>query len=446
MALQTPLSFTVRACGAAALLALITACGGGSGSGASGVPLGPIAAPDSPAATPAPRLPAIFQPAEAVLGQANLEVGEVNRGQDLAGPQTLHLPVGMALTPAGGLLVVDAGNSRVLLFPSVPATMGPDAEGVLGQPDLHTGGPSLAQGGLNLPFGVAVGAGRMAVADAEAHRVLIYAEVPALGRPMPQPVAAIGQPDFETGVPDCSRAGLAFPSSVAITPEGKLIVADSWNHRVLVWGAMPARQEDVLPPSLVLGQRLLNSCIRNDDDESGEEDFDSRTGLSRASARTLRFPSGVWSDGDRLVVADTANHRVLIWKHFPQDDFQEADIVLGHPGFTETTPNNQQVPMTAGTLFGPQDVDADGTSLAVVDTANNRVLIWKSFPEHDFQPADIVLGHDGFGQRVVDDQDGDGWPDAPTARILNRPLKVLFTPDALLVSDSFHHRVLMFRR
>ncbi|KQT12998.1 hypothetical protein [Ramlibacter sp. Leaf400] len=120
--------------------------------------------------------------------------------------------------------------------------------------------------------------------------------------------------------------------------------------------------------------------------------------------------------------------------------------MLGHSDITATTPNDNNVLPKAQTLFGPQDIDSDGTSLVVADTANNRVLVWKTFPDRDFQPADIVLGHPGFEQRVPNDQAGDGTSDGPTAKTFDRPLKVLLTPDALLVSDSFHNRVLVFRR
>jgi hypothetical protein len=37
-------------------------------------------------------------------------------------------------------------------------------------------------------------------------------------------------------------------------------------------------------------------------------------------------------------------------------------------------------------------------------------------------------------------------PDGPTSQVFNLPQRVLLTPDALLVSDREHNRVLMFRR
>ncbi|WP_235579740.1 NHL repeat-containing protein [Ramlibacter sp. Leaf400] len=321
--MQKLLDAAARAGASATALLLAAACGGGSSSGLDhvlpltappvpAVPVVPVVAPVVPSPAPSPGLPVTFQAAETVLGQPNPDIDEANQGQPQPGSHTMFFPVGLALTPTGGLLVTDAGNHRVLLFDSVPTTTGASAVEVLGQPGFETAGRSLSRSGLNQPSGVAVRDGRMVVADPLAHRVLVYDRIPGPGAEMPEPVAVIGQPGFESGDPACTRAGLAFPSSVFITRTGQLIVADAWNHRVLVWDAVPATQEAVGPPTQVVGQRLLNSCIRNDDDESGQEDFDPRTGLSVASARTLRFPSGVWSDGIRLVVADTANHRVLV--------------------------------------------------------------------------------------------------------------------------------------
>ena len=211
------------------------------------------------------------------------------------------------------------------------------------------------------------------------------------------------------------------------------------------WDAVPDAQETVRPPTRVVGQRLLNSCIRNDDDENGQEDFDPRTGLRVASARTLRFPSGVWSDGIRLVVADTANHRVLVWNTFPTDDFAPADRAgpFRHHG---DHAQRQQRAAEGADAVRPTGHRLRRHQPGGADTANNRVLVWKTFPDRDFQPADIVLGHAAFDQRVPNDLDGDGTSDGPTAKTFDRPLKVLLTPDALLVSDAFHHRVLVFRR
>ena len=65
---------------------------------------------------------------------------------------------------------------------------------------------------------------------------------------------------------------------------------------------------------MVLGQNSFTNCIANDDDQDGADD-------GVPTARTLASPTGVWSDGTRLVVADKSNNRVLIWNSFPTTNF-----------------------------------------------------------------------------------------------------------------------------
>jgi len=176
-----------------------------------------------------------------------------------------------------------------------------------------------------------------------------------------------------------------LPVSVVITPDERLIVVDTWNHRVLVWDAIPASQDEVRRPDRVIGQRSRDGCIPNDDDEDGQPDVEDGTGRSVTSARTLRLPIHAWSDGRRLVVADAGNHRVLMWRDFPTSDFQAADIVLGHESFTNLAANSEQDGQalpgpTARTLSDPGGVHSDGTSLAVADPRTTGCWSGTSFP------------------------------------------------------------------
>lgn len=369
-----------------------------------------------------------------VLGQSDAVSGQPNQGQATSGTG-FAFPVALAATPAGGMLIADSSNNRVTFFDAVPGTSGAAAHAVIGQPGPDASSSSLTRTGLNGPYGVAAGANTMAVADSGAHRVLVYTQLPVAGQPMPTPAVVIGQPDFETAQPGCAGNRLNFPTAVAITPAGKLIVADAGNHRVLVWNQVPVA-DPVPPPDRVLGQISLDRCVRNNNDLNGD-----------VPARgSLALPVDVWSDDTRVVVADTGNHRVLIWRAFPGSDLQDADVVLGHSGFTTGAPNDGAPQPSAGTLSEPQGVHSDGTALAVADSANNRVLLWRTFPDNDGQEAQVVLGHLTFDRSVSNDGNNDGSPDAPTAQILSYPMRVRLTPDSLFVSDLLHSRVLRFAR
>ena len=95
------------------------------------------------------------------------------------------------------------------------------------------------------------------------------------------------------------------------------------------------------------------------------------------AASGLRLPTGVASDGHILAVSDTANNRVLIWKSIPQVNGQPADIVLGQPDMNTV----QTVVLTdAKSLRAPQGIWMQNGKLFVADTLHHRVLIWNNIP------------------------------------------------------------------
>ena len=70
---------------------------------------------------------------------------------------------------------------------------------------------------------------------------------------------------------------------------------------------------------------------------------------------------------------------------------QGASLVLGQPDFTSS---NYQT--SANGMRLPTAIATDGRNLAVADTANNRILLWKEIPTQMDQPADLVLGQPDF--------------------------------------------------
>ncbi len=110
----------------------------------------------------------------------------------------------------------------------------------------------------------------------------------------------------------------------------------------------------------------------------------------------LNMPQGASvTPRDALLVADTANNRVVVWHTMPEEAGQRADLVLGQPDFTTCTqPGNNASSST--TLSEPSDVWSDGTHVLVADTAAARVLVWHTFPLVNGQAADAVLGQSDF--------------------------------------------------
>src|ERR1700722_15085040 len=110
------------------------------------------------------------------------------------------------------------------------------------------------------------------------------------------------------------------------------------------------------------------------------------------TANGMRLPTGIATDGRNLAVADTANNRVLLWKEIPTQIGEPADIVIGQPDFVTV----QSVVVTQTSLRAPQGVWIQNGKLFVADTQNDRVMIWNTLPTKNNQPADLVLGAPNF--------------------------------------------------
>lgn len=414
----------------------LSACGGGGGQQADNPP-------PAPAPPPAPRTgPA----ATTVIGQASFTDAQPNRGATVAA-DTLDTPAGnVAIADDGALFVPDSLNGRILAYRNVPGFNGAAAEFVVGKADVTAPASGEAsRHSLVRPEAVSIADEKMVVADTGAHRILIYASVPsANGAPAS---FVVGQANFTAHESrGCFSHALNAPRSAVLTSDGKkLIVADTTNHRVLIWNTIPSG--DGLSADVVLGQEDFTHCTANDANQNNEPD-------AAPTARTMNFPHAVWSDGTRLVVADTFNHRILIWEQLPLDstqNFKPADIVLGQGSFASSAVNDangdgleDEAPGPAG-MYVPAAVHSDGTRLAVADSGNNRVLVWNSFPTRSGTLPDRVFGQPDFDGHVENDSDVDGVAGPSAASfVMNQPRGVLIRGSSLFVSDMKNHRVLVF--
>ena len=159
-------------------------------------------------------------------------------------------------------------------------------------------------------------------------------------------------------------------------------MADTDNNRILIWNTIPSSND--IPADVVIGQK---------DFTTGGINYGGNG--NSPSAQGLRGPQGVWIQNGRLYVADTQNHRVLMWNSIPTQNGQNADLVLGRPNFTtfvEPDISKVAVSATATSMLNPVSVTSDGTRLYVTDLGHNRVLIWNSIPTQSGQAADIAIG------------------------------------------------------
>src|SRR5262249_33546122 len=87
----------------------------------------------------------------------------------------------------------------------------------------------------------------------------------------------------------------------------------------------------------------------------------------------LAAPASAIASNKRLIVTDTGQNRVLIWQSFPPNVNQPPDLVLGQPDLTTSQANYGG--LTARSMWNPSSLASDGTRLVVADTLNHRLLV-----------------------------------------------------------------------
>lgn len=387
---------------------------------------------------------ATFQAASFVIGQQDFSGGQPN--QDGAGPgaNSLNMPLGpVAYSEAEDVFfIADSGNARVLGFNGLPDISNANADFVLGQPDFASSQTVISASGMFAPEMVSVQDGRLMITDTDLNRVMIYDHVPASGSSLPQLV--VGQESMDSYTAGCDRNTLVHPHAHFLTPDGKLIVADAGQNRVLVWNELPT--EDGAPADLVLGQDGFENC--------SFREFDN-----------FQHPAALWSDGEQLIVADSEKHRILIWNTFPTESFQSPDVIVGQSIMTNIAPNDddqdgvadgewegtmdpdgvmhwtENGDATARTLSYPRSLEVIDGKLYVADMDNHRVLIWDSIPTESFTPADTVLGQPDFTSNAENAGEAE-----PNARGFQRPVGVELIGDHLFVTEWENSRVMVFEQ
>jgi len=250
--------------------------------------------------------------------------------------------------PTAQIISVNFVNTTYRIAPSDRSgwlSTGQSAEVMLSGIDFNnTGGPLL----FNHPAGIATDGHHLLVADRDNNRILVWNTIPTSNSP---PDLVLGQKNFYANNPGHGLDGLNWPSQVSISG-GKVVVADSYNNRILIWNTFPT--ENGQPADLELvGQGDQNKLA------------------------DISWPWGVWTDGTKLVVSSTGGGLVLVWNTFPTQNNQSADIYL-----------------TASGKFGtPRMITSDGAHLMVGDH-NAKVsspdvtgtFVWNTFPTENDQP------------------------------------------------------------
>lgn len=404
-----------------------------------------------------------FQSASVVIGQADFTATSTpvtSASSTKGGIGSIAYLVDPEVTPSNEntvtkqLLLAASTENRVLIYNDIPIVNMASAESVLGQPNLSSANLNTTKKGMRSPAGVAIGVESdkkiILVSDRENHRILGFNQhLPLVaGTKDIDADKVIGQMDFATSSSTCSAAKFNQPSGMATTSDGKLLVADSKHHRVLIFNKIPSIIQGETNADAALGVANLSTCP-NSTTGSGSTGF--------------KNPTAIWTNGTQLIVADTGHHRLLVWNNFDftLSSFPPADFAIGQENLINIAANQgsglgaQTTPSAATlNLESPNitdnitafDVSSTG-ELCVPDTANNRVLLWNKIPAKSGVAADIVLGQNSFDRWVQWDEDQDGRPDGQaSAKTLFNPVACKFIDNKLIVADYGTNRYLVFEK
>ncbi|MBM3123966.1 MAG: hypothetical protein FJZ87_02710 [Chloroflexi bacterium] len=227
-------------------------------------------------------------------------------------------------------------------------TTGQAADLTLSAVDFNNAGGGLF---FNHPTSIVTDGTHLALADRNNNRVLIWNELPTANE---EPDLVLGQPDFISNNPGTGADQMNWPVAMAVGG-GKLLVADAYNNRILVWNSFPTQNGQ--PADLI---------------------------LSGSDFQMVEWPWGVWTDGTRLAVVNTPKGEVLIWNTFPTSSDQPADFKLtaaeqmGTP--RSITSNGEYF------IVGDHNASTGGAAFGV----KNATFVWTTFPTSD-TPADFML-------------------------------------------------------
>ena len=410
--------------------------------------------------------------ADVVIGQPNMTSNTANNGGISA--QTLNFPTGVYKVGTA-LFISDQSNNRVLKFNTVPTANSTAADFVLGQANMTSSSAGITSQTLSAPYYVAGSGTKLFVADYNNNRVLIWNTIPTANQTAADVV--LGQPNMTSST--LNNGGLSAQTLYnprSVTSDGtRLFVTDSANGRILIWNAIPTVSQTAA--NIQFGHTLMTKSGFNGDLGASQltwptgitgdgtrliaTDFNNSrvliwntlpTSTAQAAdvvvgqpdmvsnsgavtSQKLNLPRKASSDGTRLFIVDSGNNRVLMYSAIPTANNTAASFVLGQPSFTVSTANNGG--LSAQTMSSPFGVSSDGTNLAVADTANNRVLLWTSIPTGNQQAANFVLGQPNMTSNTVNNG-------GISAQTLASPRAAIVKGGKLFVADTSNNRVLIW--
>lgn len=313
------------------------------------------------------------------------------------GPATsaqLFQPSALTLDFAGNVFIADSGTQRIrqVLHDGTMTTLAGTGTAARGAAD----GSPAANVALNTPMGVAMdSSGNVLVADTYNHRVLLVTPAHAI-----RSVAGTGTGGASPEGTPPLVAQLRAPRAVCADRMGNLYIVDTSNHRVLR-----------LSPGGTLQTAAGN----------GSKGIAGDGGAARFAQ--LNTPSACALDSaGNLFIADTANHAIR--------KVNPAGTISTVAGIFDAGSTGDEAPATAARLSSPRGVVVDDSGdIFIGDTGNHRI--------RQVTPDGVIHTIAGTGTPAFA---GDGGPAA--AASLNNP-QGLFLDGAgdLYFADTGNNRI-----
>ena len=350
---------------------------------------------------------------------------------------------------ANGLWVADAGNNRVLHFPtgqlSGSATPAPVADIVLGQLDFTTNayGPTDLTSTISfrIPTGITLDAsGRLFISESTPvssgtfSRVLMFSPPFTTGKPATRIIGVVPstvqpQPPFVSE----QRFNVAMGGLFSIN--NRLGAIDTYNHRLLIYDPADSFTSNVLTQQakFQFGQSNFSVGLVN-------------SGQPEPTSGTLAYPQSVAVSPTEVYIADTGNNRIIVVPYSGGVLTGGATRLLGQTAFNYNAPN--LVEGRELRLSGDAGVVVDWKSspphLYVSDPANNRVLGFRDARTVKAGVyADIVIGQPDLLHTEINYPTNSAT--TPSASSLYYPVGLALDGDRnLYVADWGNGRVLRF--
>ncbi|HEU0138175.1 MAG TPA: hypothetical protein VFQ79_00620, partial [Bryobacteraceae bacterium] len=293
----------------------------------------------------------------------------------------LNMPSALAIDPDRNIYIADRVNNRVRKIDSsgVITTIAGTGERAY----KGNGGPATLSA-LSLPGGLCLdSAGTLFVSDTDNHVVRAIDKIGVI-----RTVAGSGEPGFAGDQDSATNALLTSPRGLALDPLGRLLIADSGNHRI---------------------RRI---------DQDGRITTIAGTGIAgfsgdggAATEAQLIAPASIAVDSTGAVfIADTGNHRIRR---------------IAPDGIIETLINREVAGLNLPTAVA---VDPEGR-LWIADAGNHVIRVWK--------PDGSIETVAGTGEQGFNGEEGPG-----NKMQLSAPADIAVAPDGVvLFSDSSNHRI-----